>query len=246
MRAAHLNPSAYVKIDLQEGGTSFHGRTNRSIAHRRRLSRWVTLSRACEILGVDESTLRRWADTGRLRVYRTPGGHRRFSLVNLEEMVAGETRQHQRRRDRASCSRPHPRQLQRARQQENGWYGSLTDDNRQQLRDLGRRLIEMVGEYLDKKPRRAGLLDEALDVGGSYGRILIDAGLPLPSAIGAYIGFRKTIDETTRQNAVRESQPMEEALEACGQVHALGDQVLLGISAAYQAIRPRPHLERSG
>src|SRR3954449_9990881 len=54
--------------------------------------RWVTLRRACEILGVDESTLRRWADTGRLRSYRTPGGHRRFSLVNLAAMVAGETR----------------------------------------------------------------------------------------------------------------------------------------------------------
>ena len=39
-------------------------------------SRWVTLSRACEILGVDESTLRRWADSGRLRVYRTPAGLR--------------------------------------------------------------------------------------------------------------------------------------------------------------------------
>ena len=61
-----------------------------STAARGASSRWVTLRRACEILGVDESTLRRWADAGRLRVYRTPGGHRRFSLVNLEEMVAGE------------------------------------------------------------------------------------------------------------------------------------------------------------
>lgn len=197
-------------------------------------------------MGVDESTLRRWADTGRLRVYRTPGGHRRFSLVNLEEMVAGEAHPSSGEEiERIAVARIR-RQLQRARQQENGWYGSLSDENRQQLRDLGRRLIEMVGEYLDKRSRRNGLLDEALDVGGAYGRILIDAGLPLPSAIGAYIGFRKTIDETTRQNAVRESQPMEEALESCGQVHALGDQVLLGISAAYQAtVAAATALERS-
>jgi excisionase family DNA binding protein len=209
-------------------------------------SRWVTLSRACEILGVDESTLRRWADSGRLRVYRTPGGHRRFSLVNLEEMVAGESKHSSGEEiERLAVARIR-RQLHRARQQENGWYGSLSDENRQQLRDLGRRLIEMVAEYLDKRSRRSGLLDEALDVGGSYGRILIDAGLPLPSAIGAYIGFRKTIDETTRQNAVRESQPMEEALEAYGQVHVLGDQVLLGISAAYQASVSNATLERSG
>lgn len=198
-------------------------------------SRWVTLRRACEILGVDESTLRRWADAGRLRVYRTPGGHRRFSLVNLEEMVAGDKRHRGAdEMERLAVARIR-RQLQRARQDEDGWYASLSDANRQKLRDLGRRLVEMVGEYLDRRSRRSGLLDEALEIGGAYGRILIDAGLPLPSAVGAYIGFRKTMDETTRQAAVRESLPTEDALEACGQVHALGDQVLLGIAAAYEA-----------
>src|SRR5512145_1574143 len=126
-----------------------------SVPARAGSSRWVTLSRACEILGVDESTLRRWADNGRLRVYRTPGGHRRFSLLNLEEMVAGETRHRSGEEiERLAVVRIR-RQLQRARQQENGWYGSLSEDNRQQLRDLGRRLIELVGEYLDKKSRRA-------------------------------------------------------------------------------------------
>jgi excisionase family DNA binding protein len=198
-------------------------------------SRWVTLRRACEILGVDESTLRRWADSGRLRAFRTPGGHRRFSLTNLEEMVAGDSRHRSSEEvERLAVSRIR-RQLQRAREQDDGWYASLSEENRQQLRDLGRRLIEMAGEYLDKRSRRTSLLDEALEVGGAYGRVLIDAGLPLASAVGAYIGFRKTMDETTRQAAIRESLPVEDALSAIGQVHTLGDQVLLGISAAYEA-----------
>jgi hypothetical protein len=128
------------------------------------------------------------------------------------------------------------RQLNRARQQEQGWYVSLSDANRERLRDLGRRLIEMASEYLDKRTRHTGLLDEALEVGEAYGSILIDAGLPLPSAVGAYIGFRKTMDETTRQTAMRESLPIDEALAAYGHVHALGDQVLLGITAAYEAM----------
>ena len=192
-------------------------------------------ARACEILGVDESTLRRWADAGRLRVYRTPGGHRRFSLGNLEEMVAGDGRHRGSDEVERMAVAKIRRQLQRARQQEHGWYGSLSDDSRQQLRDLGRRLVEMVGEYLDKRTRRAGLLDEALEIGGAYGRVLIDAGLPLPSAVGAYIGFRKTMDETTRQAAMRESLPLDEALAASGQVHALGDQVLLGMAAVYES-----------
>lgn len=207
-----------------------------SVSQRGRGGTWVSLRRACEILGADESTLRRWADAGRLRVYRTPGGHRRFSLNDLEQMVSGEGRNRGAEEvERLAVARI-KRQLQRARQDDHGWYGSLSDESKQQLRDLGRRLVEMAGEYMDKRTRRSSLLDEALDVGGEYGRILIDAGLPLPSAVGAYIGFRKTIDETTNQAALRESMPVEEALAASGHVRALGDQVLLGITAAYESL----------
>ena len=140
-------------------------------------TRWVSLRRACDILGVDESTLRRWADTGRLRVYRTPGGHRRFSLPDLESMVAGENRNRGGEEVERIAVAKIRRQLQRARQQEYGWYTSLSDGNRDLLRDLGRRLIEMAGEYLDKRTRRSGLLEEAMKLGEQYGCILIDAGL---------------------------------------------------------------------
>jgi excisionase family DNA binding protein len=206
------------------------------VAQRSASGRWVSLARACEILGADESTLRRWADAGRLRVYRTPGGHRRFSLSDLESMVAGDGRHRGSEEVERLAVAKIRRQLQRARQEDHGWYGSLSDDSRQRLRDLGRRLVEMAGEYMDKGSRRPGLLDEALEIGGEYGRVLIDAGLPLPSAVGAYIGFRKTIDETTNQAALRESMPLNEALAASGQVHALGDQVLLGMTAAYESL----------
>jgi excisionase family DNA binding protein len=203
--------------------------------------RWVSLRRACEILGVDESTLRRWADNGRLRSYRTPGGHRRFSLPNLEAMVAGDTKPRGGDEMERIATARIRRQLQQARQQEQGWYVSLTDENRGRLRDLGRRLVEMVGEYLDKRTtRRSGLLDEALEIGSEYGRVLNSASLPLASAVGAYTGFRRTIDETTRQAAIREALPMEEALAAYSQVHALGDQVLMGIVAAYEAATTEP------
>ena len=197
---------------------------------------WVSLRRACEILGADESTLRRWADAGRLRVYRTPGGHRRFSLIDLESMVSGEGKHRGAEEVERVAVAKIRRQLQRARQDDHGWYAHLSEDDRERLRDLGRRLVEMAGEYMEKGTHRSSLLDEALEIGGEYGRILIDAGLPLPSAVGAYIGFRKTIDETTNQTALRESLPVDEALSASGQVHALGDQVLLGMTAAYETL----------
>ena len=34
--------------------------------------RWLTIHEACAFLGVDQSTLRRWSDTGKVPVFRTP------------------------------------------------------------------------------------------------------------------------------------------------------------------------------
>jgi MerR family transcriptional regulator, light-induced transcriptional regulator len=45
-----------------------------------------TLARA---VGVSESSLKRWADEGRLRVERTAGGHRRISLAEAVRFVRG-------------------------------------------------------------------------------------------------------------------------------------------------------------
>jgi diguanylate cyclase (GGDEF)-like protein/excisionase family DNA binding protein len=51
----------------------------------------VTLGEAAEALGVSTSTVRRWADTGRIQVVRTSGGHRRFPASELRRMAAEAT-----------------------------------------------------------------------------------------------------------------------------------------------------------
>jgi diguanylate cyclase (GGDEF)-like protein/excisionase family DNA binding protein len=48
----------------------------------------VTLGEAAEALGVSSSTVRRWADTGRIQVVRTSGGHRRFPASELRRLNA--------------------------------------------------------------------------------------------------------------------------------------------------------------
>ncbi|RKQ87809.1 diguanylate cyclase (GGDEF)-like protein/excisionase family DNA binding protein [Solirubrobacter pauli] len=49
----------------------------------------VALGEATDVLGVSPSTIRRWADTGRIAVVRTPGGHRRFPVAELHRLSAG-------------------------------------------------------------------------------------------------------------------------------------------------------------
>jgi excisionase family DNA binding protein len=50
---------------------------------------WLTLGEAARYLGVAQSTIRKWSDSGRLRAFYTPGGHRRFRRSDLETFVGG-------------------------------------------------------------------------------------------------------------------------------------------------------------
>lgn len=48
----------------------------------------VSIGEAVEILGVARNTLRRWEDAGYLTPKRTVGGHRRYLLSDLQNLVS--------------------------------------------------------------------------------------------------------------------------------------------------------------
>jgi excisionase family DNA binding protein len=50
---------------------------------------WLTLGQAAAFLGAAQSTVRKWADGGRLPAFYTPGGHRRFRRSDLEAFLTG-------------------------------------------------------------------------------------------------------------------------------------------------------------
>src|SRR5918999_555920 len=49
---------------------------------------WLTLGQAAEYLGVAQSTIRKWSDSGRLPAFYTPGGHRRFRRSDLDAFLS--------------------------------------------------------------------------------------------------------------------------------------------------------------
>lgn len=52
-----------------------------------------TTSQAAERLGVSLGSIRRWADEGLLGHTRTPGGQRRFSEADLQEVTKKKPRE---------------------------------------------------------------------------------------------------------------------------------------------------------
>ncbi len=55
-------------------------------------SEWLRIAQAADLLAVSHSTVRRWADCGRLACQRTPSGQRRFRRSDLEAHATGAPR----------------------------------------------------------------------------------------------------------------------------------------------------------
>lgn len=191
--------------------------------------RWLSLGRACQILGVNETTLRHWANSGRLRTFRTPGGHRRFSRDEIYSLV---DRGHGDARPGGSFSEAAlgriRRRMQRRRTRPDQWLAHFDDEGRERMRVLGRRLLSLATDYLTRTRRRAELDEEARHLGLDYGRELASRSVRLPEAVSAFMFFRSSLRE-----ALRESQPAD-AGAAWADVESLEDQVLLGIAEAYE------------
>ena len=201
-------------------------------------TRWVNVARACEVLGVNESTVRRWADAGQIRCFRTPGGHRRFSERELLDLVEGGSSG--RRRDLKEAAVSRIRRELSSGHRDAGWYEEMATDERETLRPLGRRLVELVDDDIARRAPHPEIEREVDAIGERYGQVLFERGMPLSQAIEAFTFFRRSLDEAAKRLAERQRMGAFEAARAREQIAQLADRVLRGVSAAYDDARVAP------
>jgi excisionase family DNA binding protein len=196
---------------------------------------WLTLGEACRVLCVDESTLRRWADGGHIRAFRTPGGHRRFAEPDIRALLESRNANGDRYGEVGDLAISKiRRQLHQRPARDSSWIRAVNESSKERLRPLGRRLAALAAEYLGKRTHRAGLLDDARALGHEYGHELASSGLTLAQAVEAFIFFRRSLDDATKQASQKRGLSAAEALSACEQVISLADQVLVGLTEAYE------------
>jgi excisionase family DNA binding protein len=134
---------------------------------------WLTLKEAAEVLGVHFTTLRKWADEGEIRVFRTPGGHRRFSAGDLRRFLEARVGQSPAPDSSGFVDVAVDRvraEMQRLSQEQIGWAQSLSDSARDLSRLRGRRLFALAIAYVLKPGQRAQLLAEGRELGRAYGQ----------------------------------------------------------------------------
>ena len=187
-------------------------------------SQWLSLRDACHLLDVSNTTLRQWADNGYLRVYRTPGGHRRFLREDVESFAnAPEQAQEQGREDaiEGSALRKIRRSLSRNDVLQQSWYQSVEEEGKVRMRLFGRRLLSLLLQEAGPRRRRQELLEEAHLLGREYGTEMSERGVTLKDTIEAFVFFRTMVLDST--NPGTWSRIIETA-----------DRVLVGMADSYE------------
>jgi excisionase family DNA binding protein len=201
---------------------------------------WLALGAAARLVGVGPDTLRRWADSGKVESYTTPGGHRRFLRSSLEAMVNAP------RRTRYGVSRLAAsagtisgevvRRMQRAGGHAQPWYARLTADQRNDFRRWGQRTFQLVIEYVaaTKKAERQLLLEEAEKMGGLYGGEASKAGLSLAETVEAFLFFRSPVIDAITGHLRRRAADVGDVTSAFHEANAAIDQVLVALVSSHR------------
>ena len=185
---------------------------------------WLSLKDACRLLDVSQSTLRLWADGGHLRVYRTPGGHRRFLRDDLTAFVDGSTAP----RNSASSEDLEDSALRRIRRRlhqesvtRQPWHQSVDSAGRDRMRLFGRRLLSLLAQQPAARGRRQEVLSEAYLLGRQYGAEMAERSVALKDSVEAFIFFRTMVLDSASS-------------KSWGHILELADRVLVGVAESHE------------
>lgn len=197
---------------------------------------WLTLKDASEFLGVHFTTLRGWADRGEIPVFRTPGGHRRFSLNDLRRFLDERARlmPATTRNNLVEIAVDRVRtELQRADALVQRWHHPDNTAVDQARRERGRMLFSLAISYVMKPQQRNQLLEAARELGRQYGVDAASSGIPLVETGRAVQFFRRQLIEAVR--ASNEQSPDSDDIRVERLLNQFLDEVLYAVLDGYEA-----------
>jgi excisionase family DNA binding protein len=180
---------------------------------------WLSLSEASALLGVHASTLRRWADSGRIPSQRTPGGHRRFNRRRLRPFVDGGIG--------APAAAAEPGDAS-----EQLWHARFAGaDLIAEFRELGQRLSGILIQYLMRPDADRRYLGEGHALGRTYAAHSRAVGISLLDAVRAFLYYRTSFSDMVTQMPAQDLTALQRLYTRYDQFMS---EVLLGLIAGYE------------
>jgi excisionase family DNA binding protein len=153
--------------------------------------KWLSLQEASRMLGVHPSTLRQWADSGKVPTVRTPGGHRRFAESDVRALLEPEPLQPSGVQLLVQSALGRTRlEVSGGKLDEQSWYQRFNETDKAEHRELGRQLLSMVMQYLTQPSDRPAILEDARSLGRSYGEHSLVSKLTLTETVRAFLYFQ--------------------------------------------------------
>jgi len=201
---------------------------------------WLPLGVASRLVGVGHDTLRRWADSGKVQSYQTPGGHRRFLRSSLEAMVNSPRRPRygveRLPNSRRTMAGDLHRRMERTGYAGQPWQARLSADQRADFRRWGQRTFDLVIEYVaaGRKAERQLLIGEAEKMGALYGAEASRAGLTLAETVEAFLFFRSPVLDAIIGQLRRRAAEVSEVTAAFHEANAAIDSVLVALMSSHR------------
>jgi excisionase family DNA binding protein len=197
---------------------------------------WLNLSETAKELGVHPSTVRNWADEGRLPVYRTQGGHRRFKRSEVELWLQSQQTSTP---DESGLvvqnALKHTRfKIIEGQLEAESWYKKLDDGAREQYRRSGRILLQGLMNYMASDDEAADA--EARSLGYEYATRGRRHGLNVSDATQAFLFFRNTLIDAML--GVYESAAIRTPTAISGmfrKINTFTDRILVTLMETYAA-----------
>lgn len=200
---------------------------------------WLTLKEASDFLGVHFTTLRSWADKGEIQVFRTPGGHRRFSSADLRRFLDERVD----RPDPADQNSVIENAIQRVHQEmarlSQGstevmpWYYALDDDATVIRRNRGQRLFALALSFVMKPTQRDRILGEGRRLGFEYGSEAHSNKVNLVESGRAVRFFRNQLVQAVRAEETPELLNADD-IRIQQQIDLFLDEVLYAVLEGYE------------
>jgi DNA-binding transcriptional MerR regulator len=198
------------------------------------------------MLGVNASTLRQWTSAGKVHVYRTPGGHRRYSTAELAQLSRADGASQERAavQDIMAQLRSKYRNVAHSPSSRSPWLQRLSDEARGRFHNLGDDLLAQLQTYLsaDTPRSRQRALARAREIAAQYGRVAREVGLATQEAVDAYLLFRRPLLELLARSLAVHPELGGELSPIIRDSERFMDEVLAVLAGARSA---QPELQRA-
>ncbi len=158
---------------------------------------WLGLREASDRLEVHPATLRQWADRGRIRSYRTPGGHRRFNEEDVRALTGNSSPSLDLL---VTAAIGQARLSSSAGQLEaEAWYSGFDESAKEQQRELGRELMRLLAAHLEHPSPEGEATAGVAELGARYAALARRSGLTLGDAMRAFHHFEQVVASSVAQ-----------------------------------------------